>query len=79
MRAYARGAVGAVASIPRLWKGQHPLRGMHDWLATHVRMTFSRPVPLQIGGDACGFRRTIDYRASDHAVRMVDWRRLQVV
>jgi diacylglycerol kinase family enzyme len=76
VRAYARGALGAVASIPRLWRGAHPLEGMHDWLATHVRMTFSRPVPLQIGGDAVGVRRTIEYRSARRAASMVAWRRL---
>jgi hypothetical protein len=75
-RVYERSAVGAVASIPLLWKGQHPLRGMHDWFGTHIRMTFSREVPLQIGGDAIGMRRTVEYRASDRSARMVDWRRL---
>jgi diacylglycerol kinase family enzyme len=76
VRCYDRGAVGAVTSIPRIWKGTYPLRGMHDWLAKHVRITFSRPVPLQVGGDACGHRRTIEYRIADRDVRMVDWRRL---
>jgi len=76
VRVYARGAFGAVATIPRLWQGAHPLPGMHDWLATHVRMTFSRDVALQIGGDACGSRRTIEYRTSPREVRMLDWRRL---
>jgi diacylglycerol kinase family enzyme len=76
IRAYERGALSAIASIPLLWKGAHPLGGMHDWLATHVRMTFSRPVPLQIGGDAHGLRRTIEFRAAHRDVRMVDWRRL---
>jgi diacylglycerol kinase family enzyme len=76
VRIYERAALGAIASIPRLWKGAHPLAGMHDWLATHVRMTFSRPVPLQIGGDAHGMRRKIELRAADREVRMVDWRRL---
>ena len=76
VRAYSRNAFGAVANIPRLWKGQHPMRGMYDWLATHVRMTFSRAVPLQIGGDACGMRRTIEYRVSPRSVAMLDWRRL---
>ena len=75
-RVYERSAVGAVASIPRLWKGQHPLRGMHDWFATHIRMTFSREVPLEIGGDASGMRRTVEYRASSRSAPMVDWRRL---
>jgi diacylglycerol kinase family enzyme len=76
IRAYDRSAVGALASIPLLWKGAHPLGGMHDWLATHVRMTFSRPVSLQIGGDAHGMRRTIEFRAANRELKMVDWRRL---
>ncbi|HEX3769731.1 MAG TPA: diacylglycerol kinase family protein [Polyangiaceae bacterium] len=76
VRAYSRGALGAVSTIPRLWSGEHPLRGMHDWLATHVRMTFSRQVPLQVGGDAHGMRRTIEYRASTRCVSMIDWRRM---
>jgi diacylglycerol kinase family enzyme len=76
VRAYARSAFGAVATIPRLWSGAHPLRGMHDWLATSVRMTFSRSVPLQIGGDAHGMRRTIEYKSADRSVAMVDWRRM---
>jgi hypothetical protein len=79
VRTYDRGALGAVSSIPWLWKGQHPLRGMHDWFATHIRMTFSRPVPLQIGGDACGHRRTIEYRAAERTARMLDWRRLLAI
>jgi hypothetical protein len=77
IRAYERGALGAIASIPLLWKGAHPLGGMHDWLATHVRMTFSRPVPLQIGGDAHGMHRTIEFRSADRDVKMIDWRRLE--
>ncbi len=76
-RVYERSAVGAVASIPQLWKGKHPLAGMHDWFASHIRMTFSREVPLQIGGDASGMRRTVEYRASKRTAHMVDWRRLQ--
>jgi diacylglycerol kinase family enzyme len=76
VRAYNRGALGAIASTPLLWRGEHPIGGMHDWLATHVRMTFSRPVPCQIGGDAYGMRRTIEFRAADRHVKMVDWRRL---
>lgn len=76
VRAYNRSALGAIASSPLLWRGAHPMGGMHDWLVTHVRMTFSRPVPLQIGGDAHGLRRTIEFRAADRDVKMVDWRRL---
>jgi len=77
VRAYDRGTLGAILSIPHLWRGDHPLRGMHDWMATHVRMTFSRPLPLQIGGDACGTRRSIEYRAARRGVRLLNWRALE--
>jgi diacylglycerol kinase family enzyme len=76
VRVYARSALQAVGVIPGLWRGSYPLDGMHDWLAKHVRMTFSRAVPLQIGGDAHGQRQTVEYRASPREVRMVAWRRL---
>jgi len=76
VRVFARGVVGAIASIRSLWRGAYPLSGMYDWLATHVRMTFSRPMPLQVGGDAWGTRREVEYRAASHIIRMVDWRRM---
>jgi diacylglycerol kinase family enzyme len=76
VRAYNKSALRAVATIPRLWQGRSPLPGMHDWFATHIRMTFSRSMPLQIGGDAHGFRRSVEYRVSEREAQMVDWRRL---
>jgi diacylglycerol kinase family enzyme len=77
VRVYAKGAIGAALAIPSLWRGSPGLPGMHDWLATHVRMTFSRPVPLQIGGDFYGERRTVEYRVSPRVLPMVDWRRIE--
>jgi diacylglycerol kinase family enzyme len=76
VRVYARGALHAVTEIPRLWSGAYPLDGMHDWLATHIRMTFSRPMPLQIGGDAHGMRHRVEYRTITRGIRMVDWPRI---
>ncbi|HSO34478.1 MAG TPA: diacylglycerol kinase family protein [Labilithrix sp.] len=76
VRVYDRKANGAILDIPKLWKGQHPLRGMTDWFATEVRMTFSRPMPLQIGGEAIGSRLTVEYKTSDRQVDALDWRLL---
>ena len=76
VRVYDRAAFKAMLDIPNLWRGAHPLHGMHDWFATAVRMTFSRPMPLQIAGDAVGTRQTVEYRASDHLVDVLDWRRM---
>jgi diacylglycerol kinase family enzyme len=49
---------------------------MTDWFTSHVRMTFSRDVPLQVGGEAVGQRRVVDYRISPREVRAIDFRRL---
>ncbi|MFO0678454.1 MAG: diacylglycerol kinase family protein [Polyangiaceae bacterium] len=75
-RVYCQSTPAAIRDIPKLWRGEHPLEGMHDWFSTHIRMTFSRPVPLQIGGDAMGMRTTIEYKISDRKVALLDWRRL---
>jgi diacylglycerol kinase family enzyme len=76
VRVYDERTLAAIASIPRIWRGQHPLHGMHDWFATAVRMTFSRSIPLQIGGDAVGSRQTVEYRVSDRRIDLLDWRAL---
>jgi diacylglycerol kinase family enzyme len=76
IRVYDRGTAAAIKDIPKLWRGVHPLRGMHDWFARHVRLTFSRDMALQIGGDAVGLRRSVEMRASDREFRLVDWRQL---
>jgi hypothetical protein len=74
VRVYDEGTVAAMFAIPSIWRGQHPLKGMHDWFATAVRMTFSRPVPLQIGGDAIGLRQTAEFRLSERRIDVLDWR-----
>jgi len=76
VRVYDQTPFRAVSDIPKLWRGEHPLRGMTDWFATEVRMTFSRPVPLQIGGEAVGSRLTVDFKASPRRVEALDWRHL---
>lgn len=76
VRVYDQTTFRAIRDIPRLWHGQHPLDGMHDWFSTHVRMTYSRPLPLQIGGEAVGVRRSVEYEISPRDVRAVDFRRL---
>lgn len=75
-RVYDREALSAIKDIPKIWRGQHPLRGMQDWFTKGVRMTFSRPMPLQIGGDAVGERLSVEYRISPRQVDVIDFRAL---
>jgi len=74
VRIYDEDTLAAIGHIPALWRGQHPLNGMHDWFTTQVRMTFSRVVPLQIGGDAIGTRQSVEYRIHDREIELLDWR-----
>jgi len=78
VRIYDQKPLKAVYDIPKLWRGDHPLPGMHDWFTTEVRMTFSRPVPLQIGGEAIGIRQTVEFKKSDRQVDALDWRMFEV-
>jgi hypothetical protein len=76
VRVFDRTTLGGIASIPRLWTGAHPLRGMHDWFTTAARFTFSRPLALEIGGDSVTPRRTVEMRVSPRECRVLDWRGL---
>jgi len=76
VRVYDRSTLGGITSIPKLWTGAHPLRGMHDWFTKAVRFTFSRPMALEIGGDALGPRRSVEMRISPREVQLLDWRGL---
>ena len=75
-RVYAAGPLEATRRLPQLWQGSHPLPHSHDFLLTHCRMEFDRDVPVEIGGDAIGLRRTVEYRVAPQVVRMVDWAKL---
>jgi diacylglycerol kinase family enzyme len=76
IRVYDQKTLAAVVTIPRLWRGEHPLAGMHDWFVTEARMTFSRPIPLQIGGEAFGTRQTVEFKILERHVDALDWRML---
>lgn len=74
VRIYDQAALTAIRDVPKLWRGEHPLRGMSDWFAKEIRMTFSRPMSLEIGGEAVGSRLTVEYKSSDRMVDALDWR-----
>jgi diacylglycerol kinase family enzyme len=74
VRVYDQRTFTAVGDIPKIWRGQHPLRGMTDWFTRAARLTFSRAIPLQIGGEAVGSRLTVDLTLSPRKVEALDWR-----
>ncbi len=74
VRIYDRHVLEAVANLPRLWRGAHPMAGAHDFFVTHARVRFSRPMPFQVGGDAGGTRDSLELKVAEQKVELVDWR-----
>lgn len=72
-RVYDRPTLDATRKMFRLWRGEFPEAGMHDFYAKRVRMRFSRPMPFQIAGDGLGLRDTVEYGVASRSVQLVDW------
>jgi diacylglycerol kinase family enzyme len=76
VRVYSGPILKATRHIVSLWRGQHPVPGMHDFLVTRARLAFDREVPFQVGGDLAASRTSFEVRIADDAVDLVDWSRL---
>jgi diacylglycerol kinase family enzyme len=76
LRMYVGTTKEALARVPLLWSGRHPLPKMLTWLLSRCDATFSRPVPLQAGGDLLGQRDRAEYSISGETVDVLDWRAL---
>jgi len=48
-----------LANVGRIWSGQFTHAGLHDFHAERVHVSFERPIPLQLGGDAEGWREEL--------------------
>jgi diacylglycerol kinase family enzyme len=57
----------------RLWAGQFSHPGLLDFQVERVSMRFERPMPLQVGGDAEGYREELAIGMAPRAVEVVDF------
>jgi diacylglycerol kinase family enzyme len=62
-----------LAHLPKLWKGRWFPEGIQDFHASEVTIRFQRPMPLQIAGDACGYREELTLSVAREPVEMVDF------
>lgn len=60
-------------SIPRIWTGCFAHEGLLDFHAERVALRFERPMPVQIGGDAEGWRDEVVFGMAPDAVELVDF------
>ncbi len=60
-------------NIARIWSGGFAHEGLLDFHAERVALRFERPVPLQIGGDAEGWRDELTFGMAANPVEIVDF------
>lgn len=76
VRVYGANVLEATRNMFKLWRGEHPMRHMNDFLVERVRMDFDREVPFQVAGDVIGMRRSVEFELAEESVQLVDWHRL---
>ena len=62
-----------LANLPQLWKGKWFPEGIHDFHAQEATIHFGRPMPLQISGDAAGYRDQLTMSVGREQVELVDF------
>lgn len=60
--------------LPDIWKGRTPGSALLDFHVEKVRMTFDRPMPFQVGGDAEGYREEVTLGVDPVPVEMLDFK-----
>ncbi len=66
------GSVDVAWNIRSIWKGTYRDDRIHDFLAERVKLSFERPLDLQIGGDAAGEFQEFEAKLS-RSIRVVDY------
>ena len=60
-----------VVNLGKIWKGHYVVDDARSVMATRVRAEFDRDTPYQIGGDAQGYRREVEFALSPAELRLL--------
>jgi diacylglycerol kinase family enzyme len=63
-----------LANVARIFAGEFSHPGLLDFMVDRVSMSFDRPVPLQVGGDAEGSRDRLEMGIAPRPVQVLDFR-----
>jgi diacylglycerol kinase family enzyme len=66
-------AANVLANLPKLWNGKWFPEGLFDFHAKDVTIRFAQPMPLQIGGDAAGYRSEVKLSVAPESVELLDF------
>jgi diacylglycerol kinase family enzyme len=67
------GVASLLLNLPGIWSGTFWHEGLADFHADRVSLQFERPMPLQIGGDAEGWRDQVTFGMAANPVELVDF------
>ena len=74
LRVASRIGVGTLlANVRRIWSGEFEHPGLLDFQVERVSIQCERPMPIQVGGDAEGYRQTLDLSMAPRSVELVDF------
>ncbi len=62
-----------VMNLAKMWKGKWFPRGIHDFHTQEATIKFARPMALQVGGDAEGYRDQITLGMASEQIELVDF------
>jgi diacylglycerol kinase family enzyme len=67
------GVPTVLMNLPSIWSGEFAHDGLLDFHADRVALRSERPMPLQVGGDAEGWRDELTFGMAANAVEIVDF------
>ncbi|HUB09773.1 MAG TPA: diacylglycerol kinase family protein [Myxococcales bacterium] len=66
---------GIIGNLPSIWKGKYDNTDVcWDYVCDRVSVKFDRAMPLEIGGDAEGYRETLSLGMAEQPVEMVSFK-----
>ncbi len=75
LRLTSMGVPWILKNLPQIWRGHTPPSGMLDFACDSVSIKFDREMPLQVGGDAEGWRRDVMLSMATETMELIDFRR----
>ena len=74
LRLTAIGVPRVLLNLRTLWRGGPPPAGVLDFHCDKVLIRFDREMPLQVGGDAEGYRREVVFEMAERPLALLDFR-----
>jgi diacylglycerol kinase family enzyme len=62
-----------ISRLPAAWNGTFRHPDMHDFLVDQVSLRFEREMPLQVGGDAWGYRQEMKFGVGERPADLLDF------